>query len=292
MKQINIPIDRIRIKSKFVRTLPGYKVQDLVRSIRAVGLIHPLIVDSDFTLLCGGRRLTALKILEWKEVPCLVYEDGEMKRELITLEENIVRRDYVDLELEEVLAKRKRIYQALYPETRRGYGGKGKPSEKKKFSLEMSEKMGVSVGKIDTMIRRAELNSKKVKKARLDGQLSDQHANYLCSLSQEDQNKILDAVKGVPGSMMPSIIKDVKRRGADAVAATDHSAQYRKILGLIKKSSSTLDRQLRKSLKENIVYSGKEWDAVSPLLYRVQRNLKAFLENQKQVRNDVDVLPS
>jgi ParB family transcriptional regulator, chromosome partitioning protein len=44
-------------------------VGGLAASIGAVGLIHPIVITPDKTLVAGQRRLEAVKLLGWTEVP-------------------------------------------------------------------------------------------------------------------------------------------------------------------------------------------------------------------------------
>ena len=43
-------------------------VQDLVDSISKVGLINPITVDREHTLIAGLHRLEAVKLLGWTEI--------------------------------------------------------------------------------------------------------------------------------------------------------------------------------------------------------------------------------
>jgi len=66
----------------------------LADSIRRLGLIHPLVVTRDFTLVSGERRLTAVQSLGWSHVT-VQYQD-ECEPELlhaIELEENVKRKE-------------------------------------------------------------------------------------------------------------------------------------------------------------------------------------------------------
>lgn len=70
-------------------------VTDLVDSIRQHGLLQPLVVRPDgsvLDLVCGQRRLTACKILRWKTIPCIVREIGEKEAFEISLAENLHRK--------------------------------------------------------------------------------------------------------------------------------------------------------------------------------------------------------
>lgn len=46
----------------------------LADSIKAVGLLHPIVVTEALTLVAGGRRLEATRRLGWTEVPVTVVE--------------------------------------------------------------------------------------------------------------------------------------------------------------------------------------------------------------------------
>jgi len=95
----DIPVDRIDIGD---RARKDYKdVHALAASIQSKGLICPIAVtvhpqiDNSYLLAAGGRRLAACRSIEWKSIPCRVYEhtltDLELKS--IELEENVQRED-------------------------------------------------------------------------------------------------------------------------------------------------------------------------------------------------------
>lgn len=49
-------------------------INALAESIRAVGLLHPVVVTESLTLVAGGRRLDAARSLGWTEVPVTVVD--------------------------------------------------------------------------------------------------------------------------------------------------------------------------------------------------------------------------
>ena len=72
-------------------------ISDLRDSIKAIGIINPIVVshlDGAYTLVAGERRLKASLDLDLKEVPIRFFEDlSESEAEIIELEENIKRKE-------------------------------------------------------------------------------------------------------------------------------------------------------------------------------------------------------
>jgi ParB family chromosome partitioning protein len=71
-------------------------------------------------LLAGYHRYLALRELGWEEVPVVVVELDALRSELATLDENIVRYELTELERAEMEARRREIYEMLYPMARVG----------------------------------------------------------------------------------------------------------------------------------------------------------------------------
>jgi ParB family chromosome partitioning protein len=75
-------------------------IASLAASIASLGLLHPLVVKPDGTLVAGARRLEAVRSLGWTEVPVTVVHnltealpllqaerDENTERKAMTLEE-------------------------------------------------------------------------------------------------------------------------------------------------------------------------------------------------------------
>jgi hypothetical protein len=94
----------IRIGRRHRRDLGD--VDQLAASIAAVGLLHPIVIEADGTLIAGQRRLEACKLLGWTEVPVTVVAlDNIVRGEFA---ENTARKDFT---LSEAVA----IKRALEP---------------------------------------------------------------------------------------------------------------------------------------------------------------------------------
>lgn len=56
-------------------------VRSLAASIGKLGLLHPIVVDGEGRLVAGARRLAAVRLLGWRDVP--VEPPGVPQRMLI-----------------------------------------------------------------------------------------------------------------------------------------------------------------------------------------------------------------
>ena len=95
-------------------------IDELIRSISEVGLLNPITVDPDHTLIAGLHRLEAAKRLCWSEIECTVCGLEGLEAELAEIDENVVRTSLSTIEYGELLERRKEIYESLYPQTKAG----------------------------------------------------------------------------------------------------------------------------------------------------------------------------
>ncbi|MEM9046792.1 MAG: ParB/RepB/Spo0J family partition protein [Pseudomonadota bacterium] len=94
-----IPLDQLTVSPLNVRKNGAKDCADLVTSIRAIGLLQPLLVrpaEDSFEVVAGQRRLNALRLLaeegEPEPIPCLVMRDGDEAAAIeASLAENIER---------------------------------------------------------------------------------------------------------------------------------------------------------------------------------------------------------
>jgi len=94
---MKMPIDHIRIGPRRREDLGDLK--SLAESIRRFGVIHPIVVDQDGTLVAGERRLRACEWLGYEIIEVRCYGDlTEAERAEIELEENLHRKDLTPYE--------------------------------------------------------------------------------------------------------------------------------------------------------------------------------------------------
>ena len=90
-----MPLDAIRIGGRHRRDLGD--LDALVASMDEIGLLHPVVVHPDGTLIAGQRRLRAAERLGWSDVPVTVVDVDEIVRGEVA--ENTHRKDLTPSEL-------------------------------------------------------------------------------------------------------------------------------------------------------------------------------------------------
>lgn len=145
MIEKNLRLDQIKVPKSRIRTSIEKKeeMEKLADSIKKLGLFHPILVDEDYNLIAGFRRLTAFKQLALEDpnrfgiIPVRIMPKANRARSLeAEIHENWTRKQLKGYELDTALAELKKIYQDMHPETKRGahlketreLGGKKVPS--------------------------------------------------------------------------------------------------------------------------------------------------------------------
>ncbi|MCP4677614.1 MAG: DNA modification methylase [Deltaproteobacteria bacterium] len=95
-------------------------VEKLAESIDKIGLISPIAIEEDGTLIAGYHRLEACKLLGWTRIPAIVFDRDDIDIELIEVDENLQRNELNAIERAEALSWRKALYEAKYPQTKWG----------------------------------------------------------------------------------------------------------------------------------------------------------------------------
>lgn len=262
------PIERraltsLKVKNPYLRL--GTDVSDLEKSIRTVGLIAPLVITPEGVLLAGGRRYQALLNLGHTEAMVTIVDQGELERELISIDENLVRKDLSKMEMEGHLRRAKELHEALHPEDfevkaesevepgddageEKEITSKAKvdrlPGEK--FLLKVSEKTGLSPKQIHEAIKRDEAASSEVKEARARGELSLSQTNEIVKLDKKDQARALTAIKNRPVREVKKLVKLAKAQGLDKAIAdmptTPHAREFREIEAALSKLNRLIAR--------------------------------------------------
>ena len=170
-------------------------IHELAESISKVGLLNPITVDQEYTLIAGLHRLEAAKRLGWTEIECNVSNLEGLLAELAEIDENLIRQglDYIDEGKQ--LARRKEIYETLHPETRQGQrNGQTSKNEtvsflEKSFAQDTAKKLGVSPRCIEQKIQVAKKLTPEAEKIVKDNDIGFKNALKLSRLVPEQQKE-------------------------------------------------------------------------------------------------------
>jgi ParB-like chromosome segregation protein Spo0J/N6-adenosine-specific RNA methylase IME4 len=180
------------------------EIDGLARSITEVGLLHPIVVRPDGTLIAGERRLAAFKQLGRTDIPVTVVDLAEIVRG--ELAENTERKNFLPSEIEAIRRTLAPIERAAAKERQREHGGtapgkhsaKVSPSDAGKTSDKIGAFAGVSgrtVEKIAAVITAAERDPEKfghlVDEMDRAGKVSGAHRKLMQAM---DERRVLSLV--------------------------------------------------------------------------------------------------
>ena len=91
-----ININEIKVNPGRRKAAPE-DVQRLSESVAEVGMMNPITVTADHTLIAGLHRLEAAKRLGWTEIECSVSDMDALHTELAEIDVNVIRTGLSDL---------------------------------------------------------------------------------------------------------------------------------------------------------------------------------------------------
>jgi ParB/RepB/Spo0J family partition protein len=129
-KTIAVALGDIAVSPDRMRRLRHHIVDDLAESMAQRGLIEPIVIQprqvaDGYWLIAGWHRLAAAMRLGWPSTAAVVLDGvGVDQALLIEIDENLIRAELTPAERALHLRERKRLYEALHPETKKGAAGK------------------------------------------------------------------------------------------------------------------------------------------------------------------------
>lgn len=106
--QVVVPVNDIDVGGR--DRLDMGDLAGLTASIRAVGLLHPVVITADWQLVAGDRRLAAVRELGWREVPVTIVDlatAADVFR--AEIDENTCRKELTPDEASRVRQRRARV---------------------------------------------------------------------------------------------------------------------------------------------------------------------------------------
>jgi len=283
-------LSEITTGSEYLRT--DTDVKTLKKSIENIGLINPLTINKENALLAGSRRFQAVTELGWTEVPVHIVDKDALEQELISIDENLVRTPLSNLELERCLNRGREIYEELNPDANKvdlsnetlNTENTQKQKEKEKldtnsFAAITAEKTGLSKSVIKSAIKRDELASDSVKKARGLGELNASQTNAIIQLDKDIQEEVLPLISDKTVKEAKKIIKAAKKGGIDAaIEETDKLIPLPKEYSLLKSPLKRVNKNLSRILLEELKYDGPEQQLINKDMLELKENLERYFE--------------
>ncbi|BCW96240.1 MAG: hypothetical protein KatS3mg018_1722 [Fimbriimonadales bacterium] len=211
----NIPIPSIKVENR-LRPLNAEKVAELAESIAQVGLLQPIGVRPDGTLVYGYHRLEACKQLGWTEIPAVVVDGDDRHAELAEISENLIRNELTLLERAEHLARMRAVYEQLYPNAR----GVGRPAKNSATVAAFSEWAAAQAGLAQRTIRHyvqlAESLAPEVRDAIRRTPIANDGAELksLASLEPSKQRAVAELIASRAVSSVREATRELARREA------------------------------------------------------------------------------
>jgi ParB family chromosome partitioning protein len=252
-------LDAIKMENPYLRL--GTDVSTLEKSIQTIGLIAPLIVNDENVLLAGARRWQALKNLGETEVPVIRVSKSNLEQELISIDENLVRKSLTNPEVEGHLLRAREIYCEM---AEKDENFKATLFEKRKARLEenpdeapveeitdikevateefandVSLKSGLSKSQVIKAMEREEKSGESLKEARKRGEVNVSQANEIIKLDEKDQEELIPHIAGRTVGELRKLVKEAKTVGVEeAIRKSEvnpHAREYNELLKSFKK---------------------------------------------------------
>ena len=279
----------MQIKISEIKINPGRRdtqqrnVEELARSIAAVGLMNPITVTQDNTLIAGLHRLEAVKLLGWTEIECTVSDADGLQAELAEIDENFVRAGLSHRELGDLLLRRKELYEAIHPETRQGQrNGQTAKNDKltvlaaKPFSEDTADKLGISKRTVERLVQTAANLTPEAKKTIRDAgdKITKGDALKISRLPPDQQEEAAAVLTIAPPTP--------KKQGM-----MDGEAALREFTSLCSRYVSGI-----KSLHHRAgIFAGmsiSQFDALGNSAYSVTTAIKEFFEKVHEIRHEME----
>ena len=279
----------MQIKISEIKINPGRRdtqqrnVEELARSIAAVGLMNPVTVTQDNTLIAGLHRLEAVKLLGWTEIECTVSNADGLQAELAEIDENFVRTGLSHRELGDLLLRRKELYEAIHPETRQGQrNGQTAKNDNltvlaaKPFSEDTADKLGISKRTVERLVQTAANLTPEAKKTIRDAgdKITKGDALKISRLPPDQQAEAAADLTIAPPTL--------KKQGM-----MDGEAALREFTSLCSRYVSGI-----KSLHHRAgIFAGmsiSQFDALGNSAYSVTTAIKEFFEKVHEIRHEME----
>lgn len=221
---LSVPIAEIEIDG--VSETPS-NVAALAASIEECGLLHPITLarvqpkgtdpNSTFMyrLVAGRDRLLAALARGWRDIPSLVVQGDEAQLQIVTVQENLVRRKLTCLDESLLLSNWQSAYEQQHPSTKRGGDRRNQDEQSANlaFCRYASQRTPYSARTIQRMVGIGRKVDGEIAKVLQGTDMADhqQALEILCREAPEVQRQAVARCKGNPRYLRMAL-EDIYRR--------------------------------------------------------------------------------
>lgn len=207
MSRETIPLDLIDVEDRLRPADPAW-VEAIASSFTDVGQMEPVELrphpqaEGRYLLTLGLHRLRAAEQLGWEEIDAEIRVRDANEARLAEIDENLMRRELGALDRAIFLAERKRVWEAMYPQTAKGGDQKAKKQRRSdqndilSFSSDVAEKTGLTRRTIQRSVALVSNLSPAVI-SRLRGTYLESHGADLEALAEMEAAEQLAAVERI-----------------------------------------------------------------------------------------------
>ncbi|MEX2315668.1 MAG: ParB/RepB/Spo0J family partition protein [Pirellulales bacterium] len=210
------------------------EIADLADSIRAHGILQPLVVrrvGERIELIAGERRLRAAQAADWKQVPVLIRDVDDRQMAELAIVENVQRKDLNAIEKAESFQR----YISQYGCTQE----------------ELASRVNIDRSTVANLIRLLELPAE-VKRMVQEGGISSGHARALLPLGDENEQMQFAAWIKRDGLSVRAIEQAVKEHiqssDGDGLRIVDADGNSRPVRQPRNEQLASLEQELRAAL--------------------------------------------
>lgn len=255
----NITVDVLKVhprNQEFFDDISGQDYENFKMSIQEEGIITPIIVAPDMTIISGHQRYKAAKDLGIKIVPVCIREDliDEDKKLKVLLAANFGRTENDEAKQRKVIVEYVRLCGYEHGEIGKNHSQRVHSGLSEKLTL---DEIATQLGTSKTNLKRAlsiERNLTDSMKELLDTGIISKTlaADTIASLSPQEQEELissLDTTKRITQKEMQKYIDEIRSLKANPPKPADYDSTKRQLEDY-KKDYSNLHSQFEDKVKE------------------------------------------
>ena len=250
------------------RSFDEYELKRLSDSIKASGIIQPLIVrktDRGYQLIAGERRLKAAVMAGLRRVPCVIHKTDDETAALYSLLENLQRSNLTVFEEAEGINR-------LITE----YGIS---------QSEAAARLGISQSSLSNKLRLLKL-SDSIKERISSARLTERHARALLRLPEEMREEMLDRIiaEGLTVSQTEECISSILNPKEKTKPTVPEEPVRKSAIGDVRLFSNSLSKLLSTLQSSGIDAKSRKYETDKYIEFKVRIRKNSDSDRYKQLK--------